>query len=256
MAETVHPNRRGLVRTPVTLVARDCESLQGVAGDPVRDFHARGAAKDWRFADPAWRDQPMYKRLAQGYLAFCDAIDRVVDDNPDWRKRERARFVDRHPHERDVADQHAGRQPGGAQAGVRDGRHEPGARHEAPGRRPDVTTTACRRRSSARTSRWARTWPRRQARWCCATRRFELLQYQPTTAKVQRDPDAASCRRRSASSTSWTLRPGRSFVEYAVAKGFQIFTMSWRNPQKEQGDWGIDDYVQSMHRRGRRRVRA
>lgn len=35
----------------------------------------------------------MYKRLAQGYLAFRDAIDRVVDDNPDWRERERARFV-------------------------------------------------------------------------------------------------------------------------------------------------------------------
>jgi len=49
--------------------------------------------KDWRFADPTWREHPMYKRLAQGYLAFCDAIDKVVDDNPDWRKRERARFL-------------------------------------------------------------------------------------------------------------------------------------------------------------------
>ena len=49
----------------------------------------------------------MYKRLAQGYLAFCDAIDRVVDDNPDWRKRERARFVTRHPHERNGAHQYA-----------------------------------------------------------------------------------------------------------------------------------------------------
>ena len=50
-------------------------------------------ARDWRFADPAWRDQPVYKCLAQGYLAFCDAIDKVVEDNPDWRRRERARFV-------------------------------------------------------------------------------------------------------------------------------------------------------------------
>src|SRR5262249_10577352 len=28
--------------------------------------------KDWRFADPAWKDNPIYKRLAQSYLAFCD----------------------------------------------------------------------------------------------------------------------------------------------------------------------------------------
>ncbi len=25
-----------------------------------------------------------------------------------------------------------------------------------------------------------------------------------------------------------------------------MFTMSWRNPQKEQGDWGLDDYVKSI----------
>ena len=49
--------------------------------------------KDWRFADPTWRAHPRYKRTAQGYLAFCDAIDRVIDGNPDWRKRERSRFL-------------------------------------------------------------------------------------------------------------------------------------------------------------------
>jgi hypothetical protein len=31
--------------------------------------------KDWRFADPTWREHPGYKRAAQGYLAFCAAID-------------------------------------------------------------------------------------------------------------------------------------------------------------------------------------
>ena len=42
-------------------------------------------AKDPRFADPAWRDNPLYKRLGQGYLAFCEAADRLAESNPDWR---------------------------------------------------------------------------------------------------------------------------------------------------------------------------
>ena len=50
-------------------------------------------AKDPRFADPAWRDNPLYRRLGQGYMAFCEAADRLAEGNPDWRKRERAKFL-------------------------------------------------------------------------------------------------------------------------------------------------------------------
>ncbi len=32
-------------------------------------------AKDPRFSDPAWRDNPLYRRVGQAYLAFCDAVD-------------------------------------------------------------------------------------------------------------------------------------------------------------------------------------
>jgi polyhydroxyalkanoate synthase len=39
------------------------------------------------------------------------------------------------------------------------------------------------------------------------------------------------------------LRPGRSFVEYSVARKMQTFLVSWRNPQREQGDWTLDTYA-------------
>ena len=78
---------------PLT-VARESARLYGEWLKIMLDKSAREVPrKDWRFADPAWREHPIYKRIAQGYLAFCDAIDKVVDDNPDWRKRERARFL-------------------------------------------------------------------------------------------------------------------------------------------------------------------
>src|SRR5829696_6024232 len=40
--------------------------------------------KDQRFADATWRDNPFYRRLAQSYLAFADAIDAVAGTHPDW----------------------------------------------------------------------------------------------------------------------------------------------------------------------------
>ncbi len=49
--------------------------------------------KDARFADATWRANPLYRRLAQGYLAFCEAMDAVAEAQPDWRKRERDRFL-------------------------------------------------------------------------------------------------------------------------------------------------------------------
>src|SRR5215203_5249293 len=50
------------------------EWLNAVLGRSQREV----PVKDWRFADATWREHPIYKRTAQGYLAFCDAVDRVV----------------------------------------------------------------------------------------------------------------------------------------------------------------------------------
>jgi hypothetical protein len=38
--------------------------------------------KDSRFADPAWHENPVYRRVAQSYLAFCDSVDRLAGDRP------------------------------------------------------------------------------------------------------------------------------------------------------------------------------
>ncbi len=39
------------------------------------------------------------------------------------------------------------------------------------------------------------------------------------------------------------LRPGRSFIEYCVARGLQTFLLSWRNPGRAQRDWDLDTYA-------------
>ena len=61
--------------------------------DARRSRPSRG---DWRFKDPTWSTNPIYRRLAQTYLAACEAVDRVVEDmelNQPGRRAERARFA-------------------------------------------------------------------------------------------------------------------------------------------------------------------
>jgi len=51
-------------------------------------------AKDARFSDPTWRDNPWYRRWAQAYLAWCDTVDRLVETaDLDERERIRARYA-------------------------------------------------------------------------------------------------------------------------------------------------------------------
>ena len=77
---------RGLSATSMRLYSEWARILVGKSEREV-------PAKDGRFADPAWHEHPLYVRLAQAYLAFCDAADDVAEGRPHWRGRERARFL-------------------------------------------------------------------------------------------------------------------------------------------------------------------
>jgi polyhydroxyalkanoate synthase len=71
---------------------------------------------------------------------------------------------------------------------------------------------------------------------------IELLAYEPTTARVRAQPIVYS--------PPWInkyyvldLSPGRSFIEFAVAHGFTVFAISYRNPDRRMASLTLDDYV-------------
>jgi polyhydroxyalkanoate synthase len=76
---------------------------------------------------------------------------------------------------------------------------------------------------------------------------LELIQYQPTTARVLRCPLIVVPPQIN-KYYILDLAPGRSLIEHAVARGQQVYAISWRNPSVEHRHWDLDRYVDETER--------
>jgi polyhydroxyalkanoate synthase len=200
---------------------------------------ARG---DWRFKDPAWRENPAYRRLAQTYLASARALERIAEsDRLDWRTAERVRMaVDlicsaAAPTNMVLGNPAAVKrtfETGGVNLlrGARNFVHD--LRHNG-GMPTQVDTRGLRVGENLAATPGAVVY---RDDIC------EVIQYRPSTPTVRTRPVlmiAPQINRY----YFMDLAPGRSFIEYAVSRGIQFFTISWRNPTVDQSNWNLDDYV-------------
>jgi polyhydroxyalkanoate synthase len=74
------------------------------------------------------------------------------------------------------------------------------------------------------------------------TELFELIQYAPQTSTVREAP-LLIVPPMVNKYYLVDLAPERSMVEFLVRQGQQVFTLSWRNPEAEHRDWGLDTYA-------------
>jgi polyhydroxyalkanoate synthase len=234
----------GVLAPRPAMVAQARQLPAGLAR--ILSGHSELAPKnDRRFTDPAWTDNPVFRRLAQAYLAGGAGITRLVDEQEasglDARSVERARFAT------DLAI--AALSPGNLlftnptglkrafdTAGASVARGAINFVHDVRynGGLPSTVD-----RESFEVGRDLAVSPGSVVN---RDDMAELIHYKPTTRKVHARP-LLIVPPPIGRFYFLDLRPGRSFVEFAVSRGFQVFLLSWRNPGPAQGDWGLDDYA-------------
>ncbi|HEV2371748.1 MAG TPA: alpha/beta fold hydrolase [Streptosporangiaceae bacterium] len=222
------------------------ESLARELGDAAAGRAVRTPARgDRRFTDPAWQENPFYRRLGQAYLATENAINDAVENaDVDWRTSQRAKLaaamlttamaptntLPGNPaalkHAFDTGGLSLVRGARNLAADVRAGRRTPSQVDTRPfqlGENIGASPGAVVFRNEV----------------------VEIIQYAPTTPQVHTVPLLIV----------WSLinrfyildlAPGRSFIEYAVSQGIGVFVTSWRNPGREQAGWDLDTYATAL----------
>jgi poly[(R)-3-hydroxyalkanoate] polymerase subunit PhaC len=204
--------------------------------------------EDRKFADAAWRSNPFYNRIGQGYRVFEQWMDQMVDAAPgDWARQARTRylanmitgamspanFLATNPLALKRAFETGGMSlVRGAQNMLRDLAR--GGMPSMVDRRPFPVGEKVACTPGAVVYR---------------DEMIELLQYAPATPTVRGRPLLMVPPELNRYYVL-DLAPGRSMVEYAVQQGIQTFMIVWRNPRPElgHGRWGLDDYLAAQGR--------
>lgn len=233
LRDITHP--RLLVREVPRLLIEWAGIAAGVRGPKIPD-------KDRRFSDPTWRENPLYQRLAQAYLAWCATVDRLVADaDVDERERARARYAT------DIltaltaptnllpgnpAALKRAFETGGASL-LRGAWNFLGDVISNGGMPTQVDASGFTLGENLAATPGAVVYREEM---------FELLQYSPTTSTVYSRP-LLMVPPQVNKYYFLDLAPGRSLVEYTVAQGISFFTMVWRNPGHGHGGWTMADYI-------------
>jgi poly[(R)-3-hydroxyalkanoate] polymerase subunit PhaC len=203
------------------------------------------AKGDRRFGDPAWSSNPVFQRIERTYLAAASAVDNVVDElgssSPDPRRAEQARFAATILTSALAPTNFFATNPAaikkafdtGGQSLVRGVRNLVGDLRHNGGMPSMVEPDAFEVGKDLALSPGA------------VVQRDdvgEVIQYQPSTERVFQRP-LVLIPPPIGRFYFLDLRPGRSFIEYAVGQGIQVFLLSWRNPTAQQGEWDLDTYA-------------
>jgi polyhydroxyalkanoate synthase len=201
--------------------------------------------RDRRFADPAWQSNWLLRRLMQSYLAAAGAVDGLIDDAElDWRADRQARFA-----AQNVLDALAPTNFPLSNPTVLKETVDRGGANLVRGARQlarDVSRPP-RLPASVDVSKFEVGGNLAATPGAVVLRNevLELIQYAPQTETVRAVPLMLV----PPTINKYyivDLSPGRSIVEWLVAQGQQVFTISWRNPDVEQGHFDLDTYVEAV----------
>jgi polyhydroxyalkanoate synthase subunit PhaC len=240
-----------LARAAARLPSRPVQALSVTAGSVaelgriVAGRSEVGPARgDRRFTDAAWTEHPVYHRLMQAYLNWDSALHRLVDVaqmGPD--SAQRAHFAVT------LLDDALAptNTPWGNPAAIKRAYDTGGLSLLRGARNLAHDIQGNGGMPSQVDSRPFRVGENVAATPGAVVHRDELcevIQYTPSTRTVFARP-LVMVPPQINKYYVMDLAPGRSLIEYTVARGVPFFAMSWRNPTAAQRDAGLDQYLAS-----------
>ncbi len=248
LAASLAPLTAGLVRNwtqTADVVARYTTDLARLSTAPTGDAEhgePEPLPTDKRFRDDAWRRDPYFRALGQGYLRWSALMDELVGAaGLEGRADERARFATRavvdacaptnffwgNPEAQRRAIETQGRSiVDGLKNFIDDLEHNGG--------RPRQVDSAPFRLGENLAATPGRIVYRNAL--------MELIQYAPQTDTVHEVP-LLVCPPWINKYYILDLSPGRSFIEWAVQHGHTVFAISYRNPDAAMANVRLDDYL-------------
>jgi polyhydroxyalkanoate synthase len=232
----------GLARRPDRPIRRAGSLGTELARVAIGRSTKRPGARDRRFADPAWEQSWLFRRLLQVYVAANETVDDLVSDAElDWRHERQARFMASLLLDALAPSNFPWTNPTVVKAIV-----DQGGANLVRGLR-NFLKDVPRLPSTVDTSKFAvggnlATTP---GSIVLRTEVFELIQYRPQTKRVREVPLLFA----PPTINKYyilDLAPGRSMIEWLVQQGQQVFTISWRNPGTEQGHFDFDTYAEAI----------
>ncbi|MBI6600064.1 MULTISPECIES: class II poly(R)-hydroxyalkanoic acid synthase [Pseudomonas] len=199
---------------------------------------------DRRFHDPAWSQNPLYKRYLQTYLAWRKELhDWIGDSNLSEQDISRGHFVINLMTEA-MAPTNSAANPAAVKRFFETGGKSllDGLSHLAKdmvhngGMPSQVNMGAFEVGKSLGTSEGAVVF-RNDV--------LELIQYKPITEQVHERPLLVVPPQINKFYV-FDLSPDKSLARFCLRNGQQTFIISWRNPTKAQREWGLSTYIEAL----------
>lgn len=203
--------------------------------------------KDKRFMDPAWRYNPFFRAGAQYYLAVQKGMKHWLEElQLDELERDRANFIsniiiDSLSPTNTLAGNPAAQKrviDSGGLSLVKGLKNAYNDLINNQGMVSQVDKKPFRLGENIASSKGSVIY--RDAM-------MELIQYAPTTDQVYAIPQLTIPPQINKMYIN-DLSPEKSVVKWQVDNGIQCFVISWKNPSKDEGHWGMDDYVGACER--------
>ena len=199
---------------------------------------------DRRFADPAWSQNPLYRRYLQTYLAWRKELHGWIENsNLSEQDTSRGHFVINLMTEA-MAPTNSMANPAAVKRFFETGGKSllDGLSHLAKdmihngGMPSQVNMDAFEVGKNLATSEGAVIF---------RNDLLELIQYKPTTEQVQERPLLVVPPQINKFYV-FDLSQEKSVARFLLRHGIQTFVVSWRNPTKAQREWGLSSYIEAL----------